>query len=679
MRLREYVVALAVATLAIIGISPAAQATQGETQPGNDGIHKVWVCKYSGTPYVDEVLKPGKNPIAVDASATVGEWFKDGQTSSYVIDDVTNENTAQGETYTGEAECPSGRSFDWNWEYPAPTCTDLVVTYPENLPVGQANDMNVTFKNLVTQATTTLNFHHNGGTWSGTKTFDFTAHSSWPDWGYYAVTWVQVGGTNYHWQGSITCGERVKPEKPAPQVDRGQWEVSDYACGTETVEKTRTITTTDWVWDESAWEWVLDQQSSTTTEKTSRDMTEAEKAEHCAPPVVDVCSNLEGVQTEVPAGYKTHQDGTCSPCEPPRIDVCKNLDGMQTTVPEGYEVDEDGNCTIPPVDVCTNLPGLQTQVPEGLTAGDEGTCTMPATVEVSDWEGEPACGVTTFTQFALKTTTTYQLDLTGGIVAWLVDKIDVETLYRTVVLEGVIPCEDASASITVTPATCAAPGSIDTVTTEFATAAETPATEPGDHSVTFIADEGHAFPGGATELTVEYTIEEQATEGCTYDEPQEPSIDGSILGEVCTADAPYLGYDIVVDDPDGQYDGDGTATLTFVHPTDPSQNWTRTVAIGSGKILWPGASVDEDGVADGWPGWEYSTATESWEPVGDANYGWTREPDVEVILTVNPSTSFTVTYPPATPECNSEPPTDIVVVLDAPPATAVAGVVTYTG
>jgi hypothetical protein len=94
--------------------------------------------------------------------------------------------------------------FTWDWEYPTPTCTALNVTYPGNIPSGQANDANVRFESNVGQFT--LNFHNNTGTWSGLTNFSYTSHPQWPA-GVtsYRVVWTQVGGTNYHWQGSVAC------------------------------------------------------------------------------------------------------------------------------------------------------------------------------------------------------------------------------------------------------------------------------------------------------------------------------------------------------------------------------------------------------------------------------------------------------------------------------------------
>ncbi|MFF2370245.1 hypothetical protein ACFVS8_06780, partial [Agromyces sp. NPDC058110] len=103
------------------------------------------------------------------------------------------------------ADC--AKPFDWNWEYAAPTCKALTVVYPSNIPAGQANDVNV--RVIADGKELTLNFHNNTGTWSGTKVFTFDQHPKWPDPDVWSVVWVQVGGTNYHWQGKVDCGDAV--------------------------------------------------------------------------------------------------------------------------------------------------------------------------------------------------------------------------------------------------------------------------------------------------------------------------------------------------------------------------------------------------------------------------------------------------------------------------------------
>jgi hypothetical protein len=58
--------------------------------------------------------------------------------------------------------------------------------------------------------------------------------------------------------------------------------------------------------------------------------------------------------------------------EQQRIDVCPNIPGLETVLPAGYMHDEIGNCY---QDRCSNIQDLQIIVPPGYTAEDE-TCTL---------------------------------------------------------------------------------------------------------------------------------------------------------------------------------------------------------------------------------------------------------------------------------------------------------------
>ena len=93
-------------------------------------------------------------------------------------------------------------------------------------------------------------------------------------------------------------------------------------------------------------------------------------AGQCAVPPVDLCPNIAGTQTTVPAGMALDTNGNC--VTPPVVDLCTNIAGNQTTVPVGMVKDTPGdtpgNCTIPPVDLCSNIAGNQTTVPVGYEA-----------------------------------------------------------------------------------------------------------------------------------------------------------------------------------------------------------------------------------------------------------------------------------------------------------------------
>lgn len=57
----------------------------------------------------------------------------------------------------------------------------------------------------------------------------------------------------------------------------------------------------------------------------------------------DVCKNLKGVQTTVPAGYTIINKDECVPFEQ-APDVCPNIDGAQLVVPDNYYINEVGDC-----------------------------------------------------------------------------------------------------------------------------------------------------------------------------------------------------------------------------------------------------------------------------------------------------------------------------------------------
>ena len=66
--MRKGVVAILVTLVGLLSFASTALAT--DEQP-----HKVFVCKYVGTPGVDERLQTGDNPISVDTSSLEGKGF----------------------------------------------------------------------------------------------------------------------------------------------------------------------------------------------------------------------------------------------------------------------------------------------------------------------------------------------------------------------------------------------------------------------------------------------------------------------------------------------------------------------------------------------------------------------------------------------------------------------------
>lgn len=135
-----------------------------------------------------------------------------------------------------------------------------------------------------------------------------------------------------------------------------------------------------------------------------------------------------------------------------------------------------------------------------------------------------------------------------------------------------------------------------------------------------------------------------------------PSLAGTLAAGVCEADAPWITYDIVLTDPDNQSTGTA-ATLVLSDGTH-----TERIELGEldddgtleGRTLWPGASVDDDGNATGWPGWEFVDG--AWVET-DGNFAWTRDL-TSAVIEVNPNTTVALVYPPATPNCVAGPPTE---------------------
>jgi hypothetical protein len=84
------------ATLGLVAFSTPAHAAPASSQ--------VWVCKYVGTPGVDERLQTGNNPIRVSGNAAdedndgqvfVGEQFADAQGRSVIVQ-IEGEDPGRG-------------------------------------------------------------------------------------------------------------------------------------------------------------------------------------------------------------------------------------------------------------------------------------------------------------------------------------------------------------------------------------------------------------------------------------------------------------------------------------------------------------------------------------------------------------------------------------------------------
>jgi hypothetical protein len=71
----------------------------------------------------------------------------------------------------------------------------------------------------------------------------------------------------------------------------------------------------------------------------------------------------------------------------------------------------------------------------------------------------------------------------------------------------------------------------------------------------------------------------------------------------------------------------------------------------AGRVLWPGAIVDEQtGAPVDWPGWELQNGV--W--VEGDEFDWLRD-GVDVTFSVNPEKTVNLAYPPSSPDCVADP------------------------
>ena len=213
------------------------------------------------------------------------------------------------------------------------------------------------------------------------------------------------------------------------------------------------------------------------------------------------------------------------------------------------------------------------------------------------------------------------------------------------------------------------------VTTEFT------AVTPGEHEVVATALNGYSLAGAnpapdnwtGNTHTWTFTAVDSAVD-CT---PEAPTLDGSFAAGECKLDAPWISWNVSLTDPDNQVatktatliltDGTNTETLNLgdLVYDDTTGKWTL-----SGANLWPGASVDAEGNATSWPGWEQLPDGTWQETTG--NFAWVRD-ITTATLHVNPDLVIDLAYPDATPLCDGpeEPPTlaDVLPEYDSTPLT----------
>ncbi|WP_294966102.1 gliding motility-associated C-terminal domain-containing protein, partial [uncultured Flavobacterium sp.] len=126
---------------------------------------------------------------------------------------------------------------------------------------------------------------------------------------------------------------------------------------------------------------------------------------------------------------------------------------------------------------------------------------------------------------------------------------------------------------------------------------------------------------------------------------------------ICVNDVPYVDYVVT---PVNFTPANGV-TIAWA---DSNNNvvTTMTDLPLSGRVLWPGAVVDDQGKGIDWPGWVFEN--NKWIEAPD---GFEKlRPTANVTISLNPSETITLSYPPADPYCTARPTFAIVANDDSP-------------
>ncbi len=166
---------------------------------------------------------------------------------------------------------------------------------------------------------------------------------------------------------------------------------------------------------------------------------------------------------------------------------------------------------------------------------------------------------------------------------------------------------------------------------------------------------GGALPSNAVDDPSPKPTVEEPVYGCLdpvdeYGVERQCQLKIQILTPVCDNDVPKLRYKVVaIGSPNTK------VTITWDNPSGADVVYPDLPL--EGTVNWPGAVEGPDGKGIDWPGWT-QLPDGSWVE-GDA-YDWVR-PTVKVLFQVNPEATVTVSYPPSSPQCTTNPPDDEVL------------------
>ncbi|HMP90187.1 MAG TPA: SdrD B-like domain-containing protein [Kiritimatiellia bacterium] len=116
-----------------------------------------------------------------------------------------------------------------------------------------------------------------------------------------------------------------------------------------------------------------------------------------------------------------------------------------------------------------------------------------------------------------------------------------------------------------------------------------------------------------------------------------------ITDPFCSNDAPYLAYTVI---PVGFTPTNGVQ-LSWITTNNVTVQVLTNQPL-SGVLLWPGAVIS-NGLPVAWPGWSFTNGV--WVEVDDG-----LRPFMTLLAEINPTSASQDVYPPATPDCDPNPP-----------------------
>ncbi|OXA75014.1 T9SS type B sorting domain-containing protein [Flavobacterium frigidimaris] len=115
---------------------------------------------------------------------------------------------------------------------------------------------------------------------------------------------------------------------------------------------------------------------------------------------------------------------------------------------------------------------------------------------------------------------------------------------------------------------------------------------------------------------------------------------------VCINDVPYVDYVVTP----GNFTPVNGVTIAWADSSNKVITTMNNLPL-AGRILWPGAVVDQAGNGVDWPGWVFQN--NQWIQAPDGFE--TLRPTATLTISVNPSQTIVVNYPPADPYCIARP------------------------